>query len=172
MTFRSPEEIRQDATREYADDREGWRASIGRKSGFYDILLEHGSTLWQIKTETLFKPNPMGLGVKIEDVKIPASHISPPNFGIRPAYESVIEKYVNDLVSMGFPSEETIAAIFSSPLVTPSELKDSSPLGFIGPTNLSSSPLAIISESQRELDAQMATELRRMMRGKYGGMYG
>ncbi|MBS3055376.1 MAG: hypothetical protein J4452_02715 [Candidatus Aenigmarchaeota archaeon] len=173
MKIRSPGEIREDAAREYENDKHGWSVSIGRKSGFYDILMEHGSTLWQIKTDTLYKPTAMGVGVKIENVKIPASHVSPPNFGIRPAYGSMLERYEKDMESSDFPSEEILKAILSSPLVTVPELKDSgTPAAFIGPLKLSPSPLATISEAQRELDAQMETELDRMMRRKYGGMYG
>ena len=173
MKIRPAEEITKDVTREYEKDKNGWGLTIGRKSGLYDVLMEHGTSVWQIKTDTLYKPDSMGLGVKFEDVKIPSSHVLPPNFGIRPGYADIMERYEKEMEFMGSLSEETIRKILSSPLTTNSELKDSGALmAFTGPLKFSSSPLATISEAQRELDAQMESDLNRMMRRKYGGMYG
>ena len=52
--------------KKYNEDSMGWHVLVGRSSkGYYDVFVTNPKELWQIKLETIYRPNPIGLGARI-----------------------------------------------------------------------------------------------------------
>ncbi len=51
----------------YNKNPKGWNFSVGRghDEKFFDILISHEKDVWQVKLDTLYRPNPLGVGVKV-----------------------------------------------------------------------------------------------------------
>ncbi|MDA4113334.1 MAG: hypothetical protein OK474_04725, partial [Thaumarchaeota archaeon] len=69
----------------YAQNPSGWSFTVSpsRLHGFYDAVITNAEESWQLKLDTIFKPNPLMLGSKSEmDLKQHAAS-GPFSFGYR-----------------------------------------------------------------------------------------
>jgi hypothetical protein len=61
-------EIRREIRRKCDGKPEGWQVLVGRSpSGFYDVLFSSPDAVWQLKLDTIYEPNPIGFGVRLEE---------------------------------------------------------------------------------------------------------
>ena len=68
MEFLEGKTLSKHLLQRYIRDPRGWNFMVApaRKHGFYDGLFSSPEETWQIKFDSIFKPNPLTLGVKTE----------------------------------------------------------------------------------------------------------
>jgi hypothetical protein len=168
------EELWKEIVRKYDKKPRGWRALTYRSpDGFYDILLSNPEEAWLMKQDTIYKPNPLGFGVKLEHApEIPV--VKPLSYGFRHFPIERTERTIELMTRMEASSEEIVKAvndvlldvISSAPIPTYKIIK---PGILEGPFYLKD--LENLSKEQRELSGKLDLQLRRMFRIKYP-MYG
>jgi hypothetical protein len=168
------EELWKEIIRKYDKKPRGWRALTYRSpSGFYDVLLSNPQEAWLMKQDTIYKPNPLGFGVKLEHApEIPIA--KPLSYGFRHFPIERIERTVELMTKMKASPEEIVKAVnhvlrdivSSAPIPTYKIIK---PGILEGPLYLKD--LENLSKEQRELSRKLDLQLRRMFRMKYP-MYG
>ncbi|MEE8403678.1 MAG: hypothetical protein V3R93_07995 [Candidatus Hydrothermarchaeaceae archaeon] len=145
----------------YNKNPKGWKFSIGTgyEDKFFDILVSNDTDVWQIKLDTLYRPNPLGVGVRVGRSRkaFDSSH----SFGFRP----ITEEFIPGILETGF-SPEVIEEIMRK---RPQPLDRIQTPGIVqGPINFSDS-LDFISERHKKLDNKLRTELDRLL-GRSGVM--
>jgi len=146
----------------YNKNPKGWNFSVGKghEDKFFDILISHGKDVWQIKLDTLYKPNPLGVGVKVgRSGKV---FDNPYSFGFRP----IPQKFIPKLLDTGFSSDITEEIMRKRPqpidqIKTPGIVQ--------GPITFSRSSLDFISERHEKLDNKLRVELDKLL-GRSGVM--
>ncbi len=150
-----------DALREiiksYNKNPNNWRALMGRSPrGFYDFLFLNPKEVWYLKIDTIYKPNPIGLGVKLDvasDYDVP-----------------------RDLPSYGFRNipKELLKEIDANPQVILKVVREIPPVSVdkirglvaIGPY-IQKPVLKPISKKQEELSIKMDRELEKLLKRNY-----
>jgi hypothetical protein len=168
------EELWKDIIRRYNMKPRGWTALTYRSfDGFYDVLLSNPEEAWLVKYDTVYKPNPLGFGVKLQDApKIPDA--KPLSYGFRQFPAERIKRAIELMTTMKSSSEQIVKAVnnvlldivSSAPIPTYKIIK---PAFLEGPFYLKD--LENLSKGQRELSRKLDVQLRRMFRIKYP-MYG
>jgi hypothetical protein len=158
-------EVMKEIIREYDKKPEGWCVLIGRSSrGFYDLLFSNPQEVWQLKLDTIYKPNPMGFGVKLEvdPSKVLAKGF--PSYGFRPIsaetmdlMKNMIDRSMKDLTAV------MVKSILKIPPVSTKEIKG---ITAVGPY-IQQPSLDPISPKQKELSTKLDRELEKLMREKY-----
>jgi len=77
----------------YDRNPENWQVLMGKSpKGFYDIIFSNPEEVWQLKLDTIYKPNPVGFGAKveIEPSKIRLENF--PSYGFRPVSLKILEQ--------------------------------------------------------------------------------
>ena len=95
----------------------GWNISIGRdpNSHFGNIFVSNPENLWQIKIDSLFKPNPYGLGMKLGAPNDFPDLLKSnnPSFGFRPLLPTHLQK-LQQQVERERPINDVIADILNT----------------------------------------------------------
>jgi len=152
--------------RRYDESPEGWQARVGKdRKGFLDLLISHGSELWQVKE---FQVNPykvVGYGANAVTNRPFLPSRSPCQFGLRPLTESRMKELAGSI-----DDPETVVDIMSKllrakPVPTDEAMRSQAILQ--GPMMQSSGQLDLISESQKELDRMLRHELQKLVVRKY-----
>jgi hypothetical protein len=140
----------------YNKDPKGWDFLVGRsREGFFDFLISHDREVWQIKLDTLYKPEPLGVGAKVGRVeKKIFDH--PYSFGFRPISEEQIRELAEARVST-----KIIKDILESKPRPIDEIK--TPGMVQGPITFSGSPVDFISEKHRALDMKLRKDLEKLL---------
>lgn len=168
------EQVKRQVLREYNRMPNGWQVLYGRNaSRSFDTFVSNPTTVWHIKTDTIYGQNPLGIGVKIDDANLAESiTLDELPYGFRPANVDLMMKLMGDLASLGHPSEETISLISSIQPTTYDKIKRQGVVAAItGPIIHSQSPLNIISDEHRRLNEKLESELRKMTGKRYRGMF-
>lgn len=142
--------------RRYNKKPDGWNFSIGRghDDTFFDVLVSHDRDVWEIKLDTLYRPNPTGVGVKIG--KTEKIKENPYFFGFRPLPEGIMPA----LSENGF-SKDVVSEILRE---SPKAISQIRTPGIVqGPITFSKSPLDFISERHKRLDDRLRVELNRIL---------
>jgi hypothetical protein len=152
--------------RRYDESPEGWQVRVGKDSkGYLDLLISHGSELWQIKE---FEVNPykvVGYGASTLAAQPLLSDTRPYQFGLRPLTESRMKELAG---SMDDP--RTVVDIVSELLTTkPVSTDEAMRSGAIlhGPIVQSPRQVDLISESQAQLDRKLSDQLERLVMRRY-----
>ncbi len=146
----------------YNKDPKGWNFSVGKghEDKFFDILISHGKDVWQIKLDTLYKPNSLGVGAKVGRSR--KVFDNPYSFGFRP----IPEELIPGLSETGF-SPDTIEEIMRE---RPHSIDQIRTPGIVqGPITFSRNSLDFISERHKKLDNKLMMELDRLL-GRSGIM--
>ncbi len=150
----------------YNKDPQGWNISINRdsQSGYGNIFISNPLSIWQIKIDSLYKPNPYGLGVKLGEVKDFQDLVSgnEPPFGFRPLLPSHLEK-LQQRVEHETPINDVIDEILGSNPVSMPQLQKSPFL--MGPI-LHQPFQGYISDRQKELDRKLKRNLDNLLLSK------
>ncbi|MFQ6137128.1 MAG: hypothetical protein ACE5PM_08115 [Candidatus Hydrothermarchaeales archaeon] len=159
----SAEELLEKLLQRYNKNPQGWNFLIGKghEDRFFDILISHGRETWQIKLDTLYKPNPIGLGAKVGRIEGKILR-NPHPFGFRPLSEDL----VGDLLRSGL-SSGIIEEILESKPVPIDKIKTPAvaqgPIRYSGlPPSLR--PLDFVSEEHKKLDLKLGEELDKLLR--------
>jgi len=165
-SVKSSDRVRREVMRRYDESPEGWQAWVGKdRKGFLDLLISHGSELWQIKE---FQVNPykvVGYGASAVTNRPLLPHTSPYQFGLRPLTESRMKELAGSI-----DDPKTVVDIMSKllrakPVPTDEAMRSQALLQ--GPIMQSSGQLDLISESQRELDRRLRYQLQKLIMREY-----
>ena len=174
----SYEETLQEVRRKYDKKPAGWQALVGRSPrGFYDILFSSPDAVWQLKLDTIYKPNPIGFGVRLEVDPSRVPVMGGPSHGYRPVPIDGIMAKIRHVMKRGPQTEETVNEILNSIVekLDMERIMESPPL----PTGKIRTPIAAIgpyihrptiepiSSRQKELSIRLDEELKRLMRTRY-----
>lgn len=157
--------------KKYNEDSMGWHVLVGRSSkGYYDVFITNPKELWQIKLETIYRPNPIGLGARIGKTRESAKMLRGiPNYGLRPLSKKAMAMMMS-VVKRGVPPMRVLREVMSIDPKPHGEI--TTPWVLQGPVMHSAKPLELISDRQRKLDAKMNMELESLLRKKrFGEMY-
>lgn len=165
-SVRSSDRVKREVMRRYDDSPEGWEAWVGKdRKGFLDLLISHGTELWQIKE---FEVNPykfVGFGASTVASRPSPPHTSPCEFGLRPLTESRMKELAGSI-----DDRETVADIMSKLLRTkpvPTNEAMKSQVILQGPVMQSFGQLDLISESQKTLDRRLGYQLEKLIMKRY-----
>lgn len=135
---------------------------VGRDAtGFYDTIVSHEKEAWQVKEHQVNPYQFVGFGSKVPEVTDPLLAADEHSFGLRPLSERQMrelmaaeenQRYAGELIAK-FMSEAPTSAI---------ELSGSRAV-LQGPVAYSPNPLESISSAQARLDAELRSELRRLV---------
>jgi hypothetical protein len=158
--------VKREVMRRYDESTEGWQVRIGKdRKGYLDLLISHGTELWQIKE---FQVNPykvVGYGASTLASQPLLPDTSPYQFGFRPLTESRMKELAG---SMDDP--RTVVDIMSEllrtkPVSTDEALRSGAILQ--GPIMQSPRQVNLISESQTQLDRRLSHQLDRLVMRRY-----
>ncbi|MHA1380180.1 MAG: hypothetical protein ACTSRG_17540 [Candidatus Helarchaeota archaeon] len=155
------EEIMAEIKRLYNRNPLDWQISINKdKYNHGNILITNPnySTLWQIKLDSLYRPNPISVGAKLKDFEMPGKNIiKKPSFGYRPLFDEQLEKLQLNLVEKK-PIDKLLLDILDN---NPAPLKNVKNQGFLeGPVTFT--PPGYISKRQKELDLKLKKDLNKL----------
>lgn len=157
--------------KKYNEDPTGWHVLVGRTSKiYYDIFVTNPNELWQIKLETIYRPNPIGLGAKIEKVERDEKTLRGiPTYGLRPLSKKTVARMMS-AVERGVPPGKVFKEVMNVEPKSHGEI--ATPWVLQGPVVYSAKPLELISDKQRELDAKLSMELESLLcKKRFGQMY-
>lgn len=169
MKLQSYEEILLEILKKYNKKPYGWRVLIGKDpSGFWDILFISDDEAWTVKLDTIFKANPIGLGVKLDEKFKPPKIDNDISYGFRPIPKSLIRNLSKEIqeskLSLDKAAEKLVNELKFIP-PKPIDIIQQSSITAIGPHHiLQTSPL---SQKQKELSKSLDEELRKALRRKY-----
>ncbi|MFQ5910210.1 MAG: hypothetical protein ACE5IJ_05750 [Thermoplasmata archaeon] len=153
----SKEEIIKKLAAKYERDPKGWSVLVREnKSGYSDLLISTTDELWQIKVDSLYKPNPSAMGLRVGG-KTEARRIasdSVPRFGFRPLPADILDRFLEG----EFEREEFTRTIGRVLREEPKRLSEIDSPGLIqGPVRFGWK--GRLSETQKELDAKLKRSL-------------
>jgi len=157
-------EIIKEIIRKYDKRPEKWQVLMGRSpKGFYDIIFSNPEEVWQLKLDTIYKPNPLGFGAKLEidSSKIQIENF--PSYGFRPISSEILEKM------RSFSSNEDLSSIIVNDIMKtpPAPIKKiNEGLAAVGPY-IQKPSIEPLSRNQKELSRKLDLELEKLMREKY-----
>lgn len=147
----------------YSKDPRGWSFVISpSKSGFFDATVSGPDATWMLKIDSLFKPFPIVIGSQAESS--PTRPGGPFPYGYRTLPPELALQIMGGegMGPMARVRERLLSVLRSEPVV-PEEGRTyaQGPLVLTGQERLS------LSESQREVDAKLASEMHRLLRLRY-----
>jgi hypothetical protein len=154
----------------YAKNPKGWNFTIGpaKKDNFFDALVSSPEENWQLKIDSIFKPNPAVLGAQTEPLarKLLALPESFPSYGYRKLDPEIVLKILRE--QEGNP-EESLGSL--DKLLASLEPTAPAPGASYaqGPFVFTNQKFLGLSESQQKLDERLSSELRGLLREKYIG---
>jgi len=164
VEFLEGEDLRRRILADYSRDPRGWSFVISPSpsSAFFDATISGPGETWMLKIDSLFKPSPIVIGsrgepsTKKREVAFPYGFRTlPPDLALRimaeaePARERALQR--------------TLLSVLGSDPVVPVQGRSYAQ----GPMILAGPGKDSLSDAQREIDAKLASEMRRLLRLKY-----
>lgn len=185
MKKKSVQEIMEEFYEEYQETPEGWNFWISpppNREEFYEIYILRGTEAFFLKMDSIFSPNPVGVGTKLR-IKEDQLAEDLPEFGYRKFsrketeeflknmpqpddYESK-EMFQEDLKNM---HDEIVGKAMQKKPVPFDEDTTKPGLAAVGPYS-SSSPLDYVSDEQRRMRKKLSKELEKLIDRDYPGYY-
>lgn len=158
-------QFREEMIKNYNIDTPNWSASLTKStSGFYNWLFLGPGFAWKLKTDSIYNPNPIGFGGKIE-IDSEKYKSRDPSFGFRPfPIKQILELARDDLDDV--TKEQIIGDIIENLRSVPR------PTGWINSPAVAEGPFdlptreIVLGEKQKELDEKLEYELRRAFRAR------
>jgi len=157
-------ELKRRMLESYARDTKGWSFTISPSpsSGFFDATVAGPDGAWMLKIDSLFKPTPIVIGSPTDSLH--GRRQGPFPYG----YRGLPPELALQLMGGGSeipsgPMRRHLLSVLRSEPVVPEKGGSyaEGPLVFTGPGRVS------LSEKQREVDAKLASEMRRLLRLRY-----
>jgi hypothetical protein len=157
--MKSIKELLAEIDAKYNKNPLGWQFSIGQDSqgGYGNIYISNPQKVWQIKIDSLYKPNPYGLGTQLGNTDEFNDLISSglPSFGFRPLLPTHLKR-----LQHGFDQERPVNNIIN-------EILNKKPVSIdqLGKSNYLMGPIlhspfkGYVSDKQKELDRKMKRSL-------------
>ncbi len=155
-------EIMEEINKLYNKNPLDWHISVSKdRENFGNIAIFNPNfkSLWQIKLDSLYKPNPLSVGAKIPNInneKI-GFNSKMPSFGYRPLVDDQLELLQSNILEKK-PIDNIILDILTREPVPLNNIKNK---GFLeGPITFS--PPGYISEKQKVLDQKLKNDLKKL----------
>jgi len=157
-------ELKRRMLESYARDPKGWSFTISPSpsSGFFDANVAGPDGLWMLKIDSLFKPAPIVIGSPAGSLQ------SRPEGPIPYGYRGLPPELALRLIGGGSETasgtlRRRLLSVLRSEPVVPEKGGSyaEGPLVFTGPGSVN------LSDTQREVDARLASEMRRLLRLRY-----
>ncbi|MHA1130646.1 MAG: hypothetical protein ACTSRC_17015 [Candidatus Helarchaeota archaeon] len=159
--MKSIKELLAEINAKYNKNPSGWNISVSRdhRSGYGNIFISNPIHLWQIKIDSLYKPNPYGLGTHLGRPEDFAELIAPelPSFGFRPLLPTHLKK-LQQRFEQKKPIDNIINDILSNKPVPLSHLQKPVANYLMGPI-MHSSFEGYVSDKQKQLDRKLKRSL-------------
>lgn len=172
MKYLTAEEALAKLLKRYDRNPKGWSFLLSKGSNFWDILFLGPEESWQIKVDTIFKPKPLGVGVKLEErlsPPLPKAALKNFPYGFRPlppaALESLAKKVEAGELRPEDAAEELLDRLQRTKPVPRAKIPPRA-LTAIGPHFLLPRT-PHLSDKQKELDMRLEAELKKLLRRKY-----
>lgn len=164
MEFLEGERLRRRILESYSKNPRGWDFVISpSKSGFYDAFVSGPEGTWMLKIDSLFKPAPAILGSPVEAVPRPKP-ASPFPYGYRKlSPELALQMLGGESHRSRAQATATLLSVLKSETVVPEEGRSYAH----GPFIFASPERVGLSDSQKELDGRLTSEMRRLLRTRY-----
>lgn len=179
MKRKKAKELLEESFQEYRKDPRGWSFWVSPEADPPEMYLIHGDVAYFLKVDSLFTPNPIGVGAKfgLEEGQLSESL---PEYGFRQLSRGEMENLFEDLPS---PAEiesreefkETVKEVGKrtgkrlmekEPTVPPPKRPEKPT--FLGP-HRRGDPLDYVSDRQRELKRDLERELERLRQREHPG---
>ena len=154
---------------QYSKKPNGWNFTVApsAKDSFFDALVSGPEESWQLKIDSIFKPTPLVLGTKVEaPTKFSSASTAP--YGYRRLDPELLLKLfqeVSDEQARGAGKTNIDQLLGSLAPVPPVENGS-----YVeGPFVFTKEKLFTKSDSQRQLDEKLSTEIKRLLRDQYPG---
>ena len=173
--MKSIKELLAEIDAKYNRDPLGWNISVGGQDphGHGNIFISNKANIWQLKIDSLFKPNPYGVGSKLGSVddfpELKSPALKNPSFGFRPFLPSHLDKLKRNFEQKK-PINQVIDEIMNTKPVSTNQMTKSNYL--MGPI-MHSSHQGYVSDRQKELDKKLRKNLDSLLLSKgIGYQYG
>jgi hypothetical protein len=157
-------DLRRRMLESYSRDPKGWSfvVSPSPASGFFDARVSGPDGTWMLKIDSLFKPFPIVIGSPAE--ASPRSSKGPFPYGYRTLPPDLALRIVGGAdIGRGVDTRRRLLSVLKSEPVVPEEGRSYAE----GPLVLSGPERVRFSESQKEIDARLAVEMRRLLKLRY-----
>lgn len=159
MKFKTAKRTFDELTERYEKEPKGWKIAVGNDNkGYFDIFISNPEEVWQVKVDSIYKPKPVGLSMKVggrtEARKIASD--KEPSFGFRPISDDIIENIIRR-------KGEDLSPVLNEILkVEPRRLSDiRSPVVASGPIHYGNK--LQISKKQKNLDLELRKNLKKLL---------
>ena len=157
-------ELKRRMLESYARDPRGWSFTVSPSpsSGFFDAAVAGPDGAWMLKIDSLFKPTPIVIGSPAESLPRRPQGTFPYGYrGLPP--ELVLQLMGGGSEIPRGPLRRRLLSVLRSEPVVPEKGGSyaEGPLVLTGPGSVS------LSDKQREVDARLASEMRRLLRLRY-----
>ena len=157
-------ELKRRILESYVRNPKGWSFTVSPSpnSGFLDATVAGPDGIWMLKIDSLFKPTPMVIGSPAESLR--RSPEGPFPYGYRDLPpELALQLMGGGSETPSGPLQRRLRSVLGSEPVVPEKGGSyaEGPLVFTGPRSVS------LSENQREVDAKLASEMRRLLKLRY-----
>jgi hypothetical protein len=157
-------ELKRRMLESYARNPKGWSFTISPSPGlgFFDATVAGPDGAWMLKIDSLFKPSPIVIGSQAEALRRRPGGPFP--FGYRDLPPELALRLMgeNSEGPTGAARRSLLSVLKSEPVVP---VRGGSyaegPLVFTGPGSVS------LSDKQRQVDAMLSSEMRRLLRLRY-----
>lgn len=144
----------------------GWRVSIKKESRFANIFITDSKNIWQIKLDSIYKANPIGIGSNIGAYSENKNlfDTKTPYYGLRSIKNEDIQNMLinNDITY----AKLLINEILNRPIVTIDDIQENDEnYGFLsGPIHFSQeSDKSFLSNNQKKLDKKLDDSLDKLL---------
>ncbi|KXA96454.1 hypothetical protein AKJ38_03255 [candidate division MSBL1 archaeon SCGC-AAA259I14] len=185
MEKKKVDELMKDFYQEYQEDPSGWSFWMSpppESDKFYEAYIIHGDEAFFLKLDSIFSPNPVGIGTKLE-IERDQLVKDLPDFGYRKFSRKEVEKFLKNIPKPeDYKSKSKFfQALKSSQNKMIEKALDKNPTRFepieepgelaaIGPYS-SESPLDYVSEKQKQLRKDLSKKLNEIINREYPGYY-
>ncbi len=157
-------ELKKRMLESYSRDPKGWSFTVSPSpgSGFFDAMVTGPDGAWMLKIDSLFKPAPIVIGSPADALLRRPQGPFPYGYRDLPP-ELALKIMEGDGAMPSGTARRRLLSVLNSDPVVPELGKTyaQGPLVLTGPGRVS------LSDSQREIDARLASEMRRLLRLRY-----
>ena len=165
MKLLSGEGLRKDILESYFKNHKEWSYVISPslEYGFYDAIVSGPDRAWMLKIDSLFKPVPIVIGSPVEaNPRLKSENPFP--YGYRKVSRELV---LRTLGGESYPPSDERVASFLSLLRSETVVPEGGGHYAEGPFVLTSPRKGVLSEKQKEIDDQLASEMHRLLKARY-----